>query len=185
MQLSVNEDFSFVRFLKVVKTLYESSTFTQLGRTVGSALGSPDPEKFKTVVEKPNGGDSVQGNNSFTDVSVDNHNAIYDVISRACSLSTKLVRDEKSGKKKKKKDGEETFLETMMNSCSAFVSPENDEDLLDEDIETFQTRTEDGYSYDDTATDGPGDGGSFETLTDEEELYEERRGRSRSRRGRG
>jgi hypothetical protein len=34
-----NDDFSFVRFLKVVKTLYESSTFTQLGRTVGSALG--------------------------------------------------------------------------------------------------------------------------------------------------
>lgn len=35
-----NENFSFVRFLKVVKTLYESSTFTQLGRTVGSALTS-------------------------------------------------------------------------------------------------------------------------------------------------
>lgn len=34
-----NDDFSFVRFLKVVKTLYESSTFTQLGRTVGTALG--------------------------------------------------------------------------------------------------------------------------------------------------
>ena len=33
-----NEDFSFVRFLKVIKTLYESCTFTQLGRTVGSAL---------------------------------------------------------------------------------------------------------------------------------------------------
>lgn len=37
--MSHNDDFSFVRFLKVVKTLYESSTFTQLGRTVGSALG--------------------------------------------------------------------------------------------------------------------------------------------------
>jgi Sec-independent protein translocase protein TatA len=36
--MSVNDNFSFVRFLKVVKTLYESSTFTQLGRTVGSAL---------------------------------------------------------------------------------------------------------------------------------------------------
>jgi Caspase domain len=35
-----NDDFSFVRFLKVVKTLYESCTFTQLGRTVGSALTS-------------------------------------------------------------------------------------------------------------------------------------------------
>jgi hypothetical protein len=36
------DDFSFVRFLKVVKTLYESSTFTQLGRTVGTALGQQD-----------------------------------------------------------------------------------------------------------------------------------------------
>lgn len=39
-KMSQNDDFSFVRFLKVVKTLYESSTFTQLGRTVGSALTS-------------------------------------------------------------------------------------------------------------------------------------------------
>jgi hypothetical protein len=38
-KMTQNDDFSFVRFLKVVKTLYESSTFTQLGKTVGSALG--------------------------------------------------------------------------------------------------------------------------------------------------
>ncbi|KAL3907486.1 MAG: hypothetical protein SGILL_008855 [Bacillariaceae sp.] len=38
-KMTQSDDFSFVRFLKVVKTLYESSTFTQLGRTVGSALG--------------------------------------------------------------------------------------------------------------------------------------------------
>ena len=37
--MTLNDDFSFVRFLKVIKTLYESSTFTQLGKTVGSALG--------------------------------------------------------------------------------------------------------------------------------------------------
>lgn len=38
-RMQQSENFSFVRFLKVVKTLYESSTFTQLGRTVGTALG--------------------------------------------------------------------------------------------------------------------------------------------------
>jgi hypothetical protein len=38
-KMKQSEDFSFVRFLKVVKTLYESSTFTQLGKTVGTALG--------------------------------------------------------------------------------------------------------------------------------------------------
>lgn len=36
--MSLNDDFSFVRFLKVIKTLYESSTFTQLGQTVRSAI---------------------------------------------------------------------------------------------------------------------------------------------------
>ena len=37
-QMAVDDDFSFVRFLKVVKSLYESSTFTQLGKTVGTVL---------------------------------------------------------------------------------------------------------------------------------------------------
>lgn len=40
-KMSLNDDFSFVRFLKVVKTLYETSTFTQLGNAVGSALHKP------------------------------------------------------------------------------------------------------------------------------------------------
>jgi hypothetical protein len=38
-KMKQSEDFSFVRFLKVVKTLYESCTFTQIGKTVGTALG--------------------------------------------------------------------------------------------------------------------------------------------------
>ncbi len=37
-QMSLNYDFSFVRFLKVVKTLYESSVFTRIGKTVGTEL---------------------------------------------------------------------------------------------------------------------------------------------------
>ena len=36
--MSLNNDFSFVRFLKVVKTLYESSVFTRIGKTVGAEL---------------------------------------------------------------------------------------------------------------------------------------------------
>lgn len=44
-KMSQNNDFSFVRFLKVVKTLYESSTFTQLGKTVGSALITGNAQK--------------------------------------------------------------------------------------------------------------------------------------------
>ena len=46
-KLSLNNDFSFVRFLKVVKTLYEASTFTQLGKTVGSALNMPTQDEVE------------------------------------------------------------------------------------------------------------------------------------------
>jgi len=42
-KMSLNEQFSFVRFLKVIKTLYESSTFTQLGKTVRSVLHEKIP----------------------------------------------------------------------------------------------------------------------------------------------
>jgi Caspase domain len=46
-KLSLNDDFSFVRFLKVVRTLYESSTFTQLGKTVRSVLNhNPNQPQF-------------------------------------------------------------------------------------------------------------------------------------------
>jgi hypothetical protein len=47
-----NDNFSFVRFLKVVKTLYESSAFTQLGKAVGTVLSqgcrSEDEENSMT-----------------------------------------------------------------------------------------------------------------------------------------
>ena len=44
---SLNDKFSFLRFLKVVRSMYEMSTFTRLGNTVNSALdnkGMGDPE---------------------------------------------------------------------------------------------------------------------------------------------
>jgi len=44
-KMSLNNDFSFVRFLKVVKTLYESSVFTKLGKTVGSELDKQLPAR--------------------------------------------------------------------------------------------------------------------------------------------
>jgi len=42
-KMTLNDDFSFVRFLKVIKTLYEASTFTQLGKTVRSAIYDKAP----------------------------------------------------------------------------------------------------------------------------------------------
>jgi len=44
-KMSLNNDFSFVRFLKVVKTLYESSVFTRIGKTVGSELDKQLPAR--------------------------------------------------------------------------------------------------------------------------------------------
>jgi len=50
--MSFNNDFSFVRFLKVVKTLYESSVFTRIGKTVGNELDKQIPIKDDdTVIE--------------------------------------------------------------------------------------------------------------------------------------
>lgn len=50
--MSFNNDFSFVRFLKVVKTLYESSIFTRIGKTVGNELDKQIPIKDDdTVIE--------------------------------------------------------------------------------------------------------------------------------------
>ena len=49
-QMSLNNDFSFVRFLKVVKTLYESSVFTKIGKTVGSELDKQLPARDDETV---------------------------------------------------------------------------------------------------------------------------------------
>jgi hypothetical protein len=42
-KMSINDDFSFVRFLKVIKTLYDSSTFTLLGKAVRGVLDEKSP----------------------------------------------------------------------------------------------------------------------------------------------
>ena len=50
--MTLNNDFSFVRYLKVVKTLYESSVFTKIGKTVGSELDKQLPGRDdETMIE--------------------------------------------------------------------------------------------------------------------------------------
>ena len=50
--MSLNNDFSFVRFLKVVKTLYESSVFTRIGKTIGSEHDKQIPARDEeTIIE--------------------------------------------------------------------------------------------------------------------------------------
>jgi hypothetical protein len=53
-----NQDFSFVRFLKVIKTLYESSSFTQVGNLVGAAIPvGPIPSNRRVMLDKIEGDD--------------------------------------------------------------------------------------------------------------------------------
>eukprot|EP00532_Pseudo-nitzschia_australis_P005049 CAMPEP_0168182418 /NCGR_PEP_ID=MMETSP0139_2-20121125/11884_1 /TAXON_ID=44445 /ORGANISM="Pseudo-nitzschia australis, Strain 10249 10 AB" /LENGTH=585 /DNA_ID=CAMNT_0008103349 /DNA_START=286 /DNA_END=2043 /DNA_ORIENTATION=+ len=63
-KMKQNENFSFVRFLKVVKTLYESSTFTQLGRTVGTALGE-QPAGNESTDEEDHEEEAAKGQNDL------------------------------------------------------------------------------------------------------------------------
>jgi hypothetical protein len=71
-KMAQNENFSFVRFLKVVKTLYESSTFTQLGRTVGSALTTGNAHKDFDI-EGDGSQDTTDRTQDTTDRSKDSH----------------------------------------------------------------------------------------------------------------
>lgn len=62
-KMSLNDDFSFVRFLKVVKTLYESSVFTRIGKTVGNELNKQIPIKDDdTVIETVDSLETMQEN---------------------------------------------------------------------------------------------------------------------------
>jgi hypothetical protein len=67
-KLTLNDDFSFVRFLKVVKTLYEASTFTQLGKTVGSALNTSGNELDEDLGEESETVDDTQTKSTLQDV---------------------------------------------------------------------------------------------------------------------
>jgi hypothetical protein len=148
-QLAVNDDFSFVRFLKEVKTLYETSTFTQLGLTVKTVL----QDNVEEVVEV----------NSSRDADDDYDRArvesMFETIARACMLSTE---SSKSGSKKGQKSGDEGLLEQVINTCSVFTNPEGD--LGEEGNLTMRSSPTDNHSdYDDER-----DRSSFETYSDDE-----------------
>lgn len=177
MQLSANEDFSFVRFLKVVKTLYETSTFTQLGRTVGSALGGPlalsdiqsDPNTFSDTDDDRAGADRLANDPDKKDGS------IFDALVDACSPGGRNRKaDDKtedlgmSSYDEEKKDElsplkSETLLERVIN-CTLLGTAE-EEEFSDE--ETYKTRTYDEHSYEESFGEE-----SFENSEDD---YQERR----------
>ena len=156
-QLSMNEDFSFVRFLKVVKTLYESSTFTQLGRTVGSALNPLSTPSYSTKLDEETSRKSGRGGKRG--VKEGGSESIFDAFADACIPSSKTAdaKDMKSfddqGKPRR-----DTLFEQVIKGCSLLASPVAEE-FSDE--ETFKTRTdEEDFSY-------YSEGESFETMEDD------------------
>lgn len=178
-QLSMNEDFSFMRFLKVVKTLYETSTFTQLGKTVGSALntsagGGPAKERSKEDAEI-----TIDSEKFKNESLVASHETILDVLTEACKPSRRAaakcvdqqVNDVTCGQGNalSSKKERQSLLEQMLN-CTLLGPPE-EEYFSDED--TYRTGT-----YDDEAPE------SFESLTEDEDDFQRRnsRGRRRTRR---
>jgi hypothetical protein len=160
----MNEDFSFVRFLKVVKTLYESSTFTQLGKTVGSALNPLSPPIYSSKLDDDSRKSGKTGRSKETKKSMrsQDSDSLLDAFTDACSVGHKdesmRSRDEQSTTARK-----DTLFEQMIKGCTMLSSPAEDE-FSDED--TFKTRTEDDHSY-------FSEGESFETLT--ADGYESRR----------
>lgn len=177
----MNEDFSFMRFLKVVKTLYETSTFTQLGKTVGSALhttggGTPTKQSSKEDAEITVASEKFKS----TDDLIASHESILDVLTEACNskparrasncVDQQDIKDVACGNALTNKRERQSLLEQVLN-CT-LLGPPDEEYFSDED--TYRTRTYD----EDVAPE------SFESLTEDEEDFQRRgsRGRRRTRR---
>ncbi len=157
-KLDLNMDFSFIRFLKVVKSLYETSTFTQLGKTVGSALNPSNGHS-----RKPRKGDPEKCGNEDADEKpqslMPTHDSVFDIFTEVCTR--KVVRTNCANMENaacREDAPKQNLLEQVMN-CPCLVHHEDDEYFSDE--ETFRTRTDDETQAQ-----------SFESLTDDDEDFQ-------------
>ena len=183
-KMTQNDDFSFVRFLKVVKTLYETSTFTQLGNVVGSALGQSPPMG-------PDDDDESAAHTERSNTDVSHHVANNDkqsLFAMICGAPYEDAANKSSSKKKSKKGrdiGDATvdtrnpsLLEQVMNCTLGHPDDLSDEDTyksnsfedayVDEDSTFFESIDEDDYEHD--------------TYVSHSRRQQARRGRSRRRR---
>ena len=187
--MSYNDDFSFVRFLKVVKTLYESSTFTQLGKTVGSALTvqPPVPSKYDPVVDDDEDTFRSSAKNESEDRAHQeqqtslSQSSILNVLA-ACTSPTNSIEKE-TPEKHSKNNRELATVDTRDTRTPS--------SLLEQVMNCTYGHGEDPYSDEDTYRSG-GDR-SFDDATLEDSTFdsmtddgydESRRGRGRSRRRR-
>lgn len=164
--------------MKVVKTLYESSTFTQLGKTVGSALNplglnhesmSQDDDHSRKYSKN---GNKKKGNaNNSSSYNVSTTDSIFEALTDACTSAGRKdanpegIRNVVSGEKSLQR--KDNFFEQMIKGCTLLTTRE--EEFSDE--ETFKTRTEDDLSFYSEVDQ------SYETMTEDE--YETRTRRRR------
>jgi hypothetical protein len=167
-QLTTNSDFSFVRFLKVVKTLYESSTFTQLGKTVGSALNPLESPAYSNKKGDDESRKSGRGSGRKSSRSPGG-DSIFDALAEACNHSSPVARDKNNNNSSNNNNRhvddqstiarKDTLFEQLIKGCTMLTNPAHDE-FSDED--TFKTPTEEedlSYCSD--------EGGSYETVDDD------------------
>lgn len=163
-----SEDFSFVRFLKVVKTLYESSTFTQLGRTVGTALGQQPVgngsfDEEGTVEEPRRTRQGIDRSSTDELPATEGQNSLFP----SMCLTPRSMVDPKTGKTMEQ---DALSLLEKVFGCT-FLAPEGEDELSD--AETYGNNT-----FDD---DNTMQNSTFDSVSDGE--YNNKR-RSRARRHR-
>jgi hypothetical protein len=174
--MSWNDDFSFVRFLKVVKTLYESSTFTQLGKTVGSALNVPVIQGSETEED-----DTMAGNGSM--LTIDEETEAGGKMEKqkgsfleALTYCTTPVRGSNAAKNAKRKGFEKSTVDTRETRTAApslleqVINCTLGHDEEDWDDETYKSKNDEIQSSDTQTT--------FDSATDD--AYD-----ARARRGNG
>lgn len=169
----MNDDFSFIRFLKVVKTLYESSTFTQLGKTVGTALRKPSDFIEENTLPEESADElrSLETVDKADESGPSTQQGILKALT-ACTSPQNMPEctlDENSGGKKE--DSKEQKGQVQKAPSSANAS------LLEQVMSCTLGHTGgDYFSDDDTlGTDTLGETTTYDSLTDDG--YESNRGR--------
>lgn len=128
-RLTLNEDFSFLRFLKVVRTLYENSSFTQLGKTVGSALHSETVEFGQDT--NPTDMDVFSDHEDEREESA--QPSIFDAIAEACTTDNFREKpEEREALSPTYQEGNSFGFRQVLN-CSILNHPE-DEYMSEEDM---------------------------------------------------
>ena len=179
--MTVNDDFSFVRFLKVVKSLYESSTFTQLGKTVGTALREDeDYEEGDSMANDDDetlGGGSLETVDEVEEKKARAREATVSALSRAFAACYSPSKEEDVTKKDIKNydpsNDKPSLLEKVV-TCTL----NHDEGIMSDDDDGTK-RTLDDRTYDETF--GQSDSLTFDAT--EDESLPKKRYRGRGRRG--